>query len=228
MNFKNLLSEYREYSDFSAALKKGETPISVAGIVDSAWGQFIYETMDKKRALVICYNDKEAERLAENLRLFRDRVFVFPSKEYVFFDIDAQDRNGENARLSALFEIIDDGIMVASMDSILTFTLPFDSLKNSIITISMGEELDIEELSKTLVGMGYSREDEVSGKGQFAVRGGILDIFPPQAECPVRIEFFDTEVDSVREFDTETQRSTENLQKTVIMPCTELSGLKTA
>ena len=87
MNFKNLLSEYKEYSDFLAALKNKETPISVSGIVEAAWGQFIYQTAEK-RALVIAYNDSEAERIAENLRFFSDRVFVFPSKEYVFFDID--------------------------------------------------------------------------------------------------------------------------------------------
>ena len=79
MNFKNLLSEYKEYSDFLAALKKGDTPISVSGLVEAAWGQFIYQTADKKRALVIAYNDQEAQRIAENLIFFCDRVFVFPS-----------------------------------------------------------------------------------------------------------------------------------------------------
>ena len=223
MNFKNLLSEYREYSDFSAALKNGETPISVAGIVDSAWGQFIYQSKDAKRALVIAAGDREAERIAENLRLFCERVFVFPKKEYVFFDIDAQDRNSENERLSALFEILSGGILVASAESILTFTLPSRALKKYTLTIKQGGEYDRDELIETLVIMGYSREEEVSGKGQFAVRGGILDVFSPQSESPVRIEFFDVEVDSVREFDRETQRSTETLKETVIIPCTELA-----
>ena len=136
MNFKNLLSEYREYSDFSVALEKGETPISVAGIVDSAWGQFIYQTSDAKRTLVIAYNDQEAERIADNLRLFCERVFVFPSKEYVFFDIDARDRSAENKRLSALCEIMNGGILVASLDSILTFTLALEKLKENAIRLA--------------------------------------------------------------------------------------------
>ena len=208
MNFKNLLSEYREYSDFSAALKKGKTPISIAGIVDSAWGQFIYQASDAKRTLVIAYNDREAERIAENLRLFCERVFVFPSKEYVFFDIDAQDRTSENARISALYELV---------------TLPRKKLDDFILTVEVGKEYDISTLSERLVKMGYSREEEVSGQGQFAVRGGILDVFSPQAEAPVRIEFFDIEADSVREFDVETQRSTETLEKTAIIPCRELA-----
>ncbi|MBR4720853.1 MAG: transcription-repair coupling factor [Clostridia bacterium] len=226
MNFKNLLSEYKEYSDLLTALKKGDTPISVSGIVDSAWGQFIYETSDAKRTLVLAHNDREAERIAENLRLFCDRIFLFPKKEYVFFDIDAQDRNIENARLTALYEISKGGILVASIDSILTFTLPYEKLEKYTVTLKLGDSYDRDELIEKLIKMGYSREEEVSGKGQFAVRGGILDIFSPQAESPVRVEFFDIEVDSVREFDIETQRSTENIKEAVIIPCSELADLE--
>ncbi len=224
MNFKNLLSEYKEYSDFLAALKNGDTPISVSGLVEAAWGQFIFETAGKKRALVIAYNDQEAQRIADNLRFFCDRVFVFPSKEYVFFDIDAYDRYSENTRLEALSNILEGGITVASADSLLTFTLPREKLENDILVIKDGGEYNIEELIKKLVDMGYTREEEVSGKGQFAVRGGILDIFSPQRENPVRIEFFDIQVDSIRGFDIETQRSVENLKETKIIPASELSG----
>ena len=225
MNFKNLLSEYREYSDFSAALKKGDTPISISGIVDSAWGQLIYQTANSKRTLVIACNDREAERLAENMRLFCDRVFLFPTKEYVFFDIDAQNRHAENERLTALCKISEGGILVASLDSLLTFTLTEETLKKYTFTLSQDGIYDRDELAERLVRMGYSREEEVSGKGQFAVRGGILDIFSPQAESPVRVEFFDIQVDSVREFDIETQRSTETLTETVIIPCSELADI---
>ncbi len=221
MNFKNLLSEYKEYSDFLAALKKGDTPISVSSITEAAWGQFIYQTADK-RALVIAYNDREAQRIAENLRFFGGRVFVFPSKEYVFFDIDAYDRHSENARLETLSNISEGGTIVASVDSLLTFTLSRAELENNTVTIKQDGKYDIEELVKKLVNMGYTREEEISGKGQFALRGGILDIFSPQQENPVRIEFFDIQADSIREFDIETQRSIDNLKETKIIPSAEL------
>ena len=226
MNFKNLLSEYKEYSDFSAALEKGDTPISVAGIVEAAWGQFIYQTYNGKKTLVIAYNDREAEQIAENLRFFCDRVFLFPSKEYVFFDIDAYDRHSENARLEALCGILEGGIAVASVDSLLSFTIPEKELEDNTIIIRQDGEYDPEDLLERLVRMGYSREEEISGKGQFAMRGGILDIFSPQAENPVRIEFFDIQVDSVREFDTQSQRSIDNLSEAKIIPATELSGIE--
>lgn len=224
MDFKTLLSEYKEYSDFLAALKKGETPISISGIVDAAWGQFIYQTSYEKRSLVIAYNDSEAQRIAESLRFFCDRVFVFPSKEYVFFDIDAYDRYSQNGRLEALCGILDGGIAVASVDSLLTFTLLRKSFEKDVLTIAQDGEYDLGEIVERLVKMGYSREEEISGKSQFAVRGGILDVFSPQQENPVRIEFFDIQVDSIREFDVETQRSVENLSSTKIIPASELAG----
>ena len=224
MNFKNLLSEYKEYSDFLAAVKYGNTPISVSGLVEAAWGQFIYQTSAEKKALVIAYNDQEAQRIAENLRFFRDNVFVFPSKEYVFFDIDAYDRHSENTRLKALYGALEGGIIVASADSLLTFTLPHKNMEKDMLVITAGGEYDTQELITKLVNMGYTREEEVSGKGQFAMRGGILDIFSLQEENPVRIEFFDIQADSIREFDIESQRSVENLAETKIIPASELSG----
>ena len=223
MNFKNLLSEYKEYSDFSAALKNGKTPISVAGVVEAAWGQFIYQTAYTKRTLVIAQNDREAEQIAENLRFFCDRIFLFPPKEYVFFDVDARDRHSENARLAALCGILDGGIAVASADSLLSFTISRKGLEENTLKIEQDGEYDIDELLGKLVRMGYSREEEVLGKGQFALRGGILDVFSPQSENPVRIEFFDIQVDSIREFDAETQRSFENIEETKIIPCSEFA-----
>jgi len=222
MNFTNLLSEYKEYSDFSVALKKHKTPISVAGLVESAWGQFIFETAEEKKALVIVYNDLEAIRMQDNLKMYSDKVYLFPNKEYIFYDIDAHDRYAENTRLLALSNIIEGGIVVASLESIMSFTLQKKKLSDYTLNIEQSKNYEIEDVVNKLVKMGYSREDEISGPGQFALRGGIIDIFSPQMENPVRIEFFDVEIDSIREFDTITQRSIDTLQSVRIIPCSEL------
>ena len=81
---------------------------------------------------------------------------------------------------------------------------------------------DLEELKKTLVSLGYERMGQVEGEGQFAIRGGILDIFPLTEETPVRVELWGDEVDSIRSFDVESQRSIENLEELVIYPATEV------
>ncbi len=224
MNFKNLLSEYREYSDFCAALKKGETPISAAGVVQSAMPHFIFETAENKKTLVITYSDAEAKQLVHDMKLYTDRVFLFPSKEYVFFSTDARNRHDEYERLKALANIKNGGIAVASIESALQYTIPRATLDEYMLTLSFDDEYDLDEFSERLVKMGYVREEEVSGKGQFALRGGILDIFSPQCENPVRVEFFDTQIDSMREFDSDTQRSIENIDECTILPCRELIG----
>ena len=224
MNFKNLLSEYKEYSDFCAAIKKGQTPVSVAGVVQSAMPQFIFQTAEDKKTLVITYSDMEAKQLASDLELYCDNVFLFPVKEYVFFNIDAQNRHSEHTRLEALHNIMSEkgGIVIASLEAALQFTLPSEKLIDFTINLSWEEDYDLDELSEKLVKMGYVREDEVSGKGQFAMRGGILDVFSPQWENPVRVEFFDTQIDSIREFDAMTQRSIDALTECTLIPCREL------
>ena len=224
MNFRNLLSEYGEYSDFCAALKKGKTPISAAGIVESAAAQFIYETAVGKKTLIITYSDLEAKQMAENLNLYTDKVFMFPTKEYIFFDIDARDHNSEYQRLQTIYGICDDSFTIVSLEALLEFTITPENFQKYTIHFSMDGEYELEELSEKLVKMGYSREEEVFGKGQFALRGGILDVFSPQCENPFRIEFFDTQVDSIREFDPMTQRSISNAIHADIIPCSETAG----
>lgn len=222
MNFKNLLSEYKEYSDFCAAIKKGQTPVSVAGVVQSAMPHFIFEACEDKKTLVITYSDMEAKQLASDLELYSENVHLFPTKEYVFFNIDAQNRHSENTRLETLYHIKEGGITVASLEAALQFTIPKDKFDKHIIEFDLSCDYDLELLSDSLVNMGYVREEEVSGKGQFALRGGILDIFSPHMENPVRIEFFDTQIDSIREFDAETQRSIGVLENCTAIACREL------
>ncbi|MBR5809573.1 MAG: hypothetical protein IKY39_05705, partial [Clostridia bacterium] len=224
LNFKNLLSEYSEYSDFCAALKSGKTPISLAGIVESCLGQFIYGSTDDKKTLVITYSDQEAKQLVFDLELYTDNVRLYPAKEYVFFEIDAQNRHSENMRLEALLNMQKNGgITVTSLEALLQFTIPPKTLAENTLNIKLGDMVDPEKLSEKLIKMGYIREEEVSGKGQFSLRGGILDVFSPQEENPCRIEFFDIEIDSIRNFDTMTQRSFGNVEETCIIPCRELS-----
>ena len=88
----------------------------------------------------------------------------------------------------------------------------------------MGEEYDLKELAQALTDLGYERYGIVEGPGQFGLRGGILDIFTPESEDPVRIEFFGDEVDSIRTFDSVSQRSIKNLKETNIYPAREISG----
>ena len=99
--------------------------------------------------------------------------------------------------------------------------LPLGEFQKNILKIEIESTLDLEEMKKTLVSLGYERMGQVEGEGQFAIRGGILDIFPLTEETPVRVELWGDEVDSIRSFDVESQRSIENLMDIVIYPAVE-------
>lgn len=222
MNFSNVLENYDEYKRLEESIKNA--PVSVAGVVDAAEAQLIYRLCLTKKALVVAYSDMEAKAVLSNLKFFDRNVLFFSSKDYMFYNIDATARNSERERLSVLAEIASNnpGIVVTSVEAILSYTLPKDVFKASMLNISVGDEIDIEEISKKLISIGYVKEDMTEGVGQFSIRGGIVDIYSPNEDNPIRIELFDTEVDSIRAFDAESQRSLENRKSTVIIPCREI------
>ena len=100
--------------------------------------------------------------------------------------------------------------------------LPLSMIKESCLNIMVGQTLDMEEIKHLLTGMGYERMGQVDGMGQFSVRGGILDVFPLTEEVPVRIELWGDEVDSIRSFDAESQRSIQQMDEVTIYPAAEL------
>ena len=207
MDFQNLLDGYRPYEQLKNALNSGKTPVSVSGIVEPAQAQLISALSSGRTALIVVYSDFEARRLYEDLLLYTDKAHVFCEKEYVFYNIDARDHSREFERLSALDSIREGGIIIASVGACMSYTLPKAKLDTMCLEFHTGEEYDTDCLTRKLIDMGYRREDITEAAGQFSLRGGILDIFSPNSDSPVRIEFFDTEVDSIRYYDASTQRS---------------------
>jgi transcription-repair coupling factor (superfamily II helicase) len=226
MRISNILEEYQEYQQLRDAVASGKTPASVAGVTESAHAHLIdsLSRNTQSHTLVMTYSDMEAKNLCRDLRFFTDRVLYFPSKEYVFYPIESSGRENEHIRLETLYHLCFDEeryIVAASLDAVEGYTVDKDRYLDCCIEIELGRRFDIQSLQQKLVHMGYSREEMVEGKGQFCVRGGILDIFCPYLENPVRIEFFDDETDSIREFDASTQRSMDKLDTMIIAPCVE-------
>lgn len=223
MNFSDILKEYAPYKGIVQNLNN--TPVSVAGIVESAQGQLIYALgkENNSSALVVCYSDMEARKLYSDMELYSDNVLYFPAKEYIFYNIETSGHQNEHARISVIQKLISGGnyIVVTSLDAILQYTADREEFERLCITFELGKQFDLDKLTADLVIMGYSREDSVEGAGQFAIRGGILDIFPPGSDNPYRIEFFDNETDSIREFDTYTQRSMGKVDTACIAPVCE-------
>lgn len=223
MNFFNILENYAPYKGVVKNLNN--TPISVAGVVESAQGQLICALAkeNSSSAIVVTYSDMEARALHSDLSLYTDNALYFPSKEYVFYNIETTGHQNEHSRLAVLDRLIsgEKCVVVTSVDAILQYTAERHEFKSRVIEFELGKQFDLEELIKQLVEMGYCREDIVEGAGQFSIRGGIVDIFSPNYENPVRIEFFDDETDSIRMFDSYTQRSLDKLETARVIPVVE-------
>lgn len=176
--------------------------------------------------LFICDSDYEAQRVADELMYYLgDSVLYYPSKELEFYKTDAHSNELMAKRMEVIerlaFSDNEKTVTVMSLDALLQFTVNLNS--DSMINLAVGGEISINEFAKRLVESGYTREDTVEGKGQFAIRGGIVDVFSPAWENPVRIELFGDEIDSIREFDVFTQVSVENKEEISIGPANDVS-----
>lgn len=121
-------------------------------------------------------------------------------------DVVGVSRGYEQRRLAALDELTEAHFVVASVQAAASATMPPEALKAAIVSLATGETAPLDELAQSLTRAGYERCVQVEGTGQFSIRGGILDVFPPQAEHPYRVEFWDDEIDSISTFDVGSQR----------------------
>ncbi|MFQ9408477.1 MAG: CarD family transcriptional regulator [Oscillospiraceae bacterium] len=131
-------------------------------------------------------------------------------------------RQWENQRLAALYRLGSSPVVVTTPDALVQRCIPPRVLERTALTLAVGQQWDLNALTRRLAGAGYTRCDQVEGPGQFALRGGILDVFSPGMEQPVRCEFFDDEIDSLGIFDAATQRRVENRREALLLPAAEV------
>ena len=131
-------------------------------------------------------------------------------------------RQWENRRLAALYRLGSSPVVVTTPEALVQRCIPPRVLERTVLTLAVGQRWDLGDLARRLAGAGYTRCDQVEGPGQFALRGGILDVFSPGMEQPVRCEFFDDEIDSLGIFDTATQRRVENRREALLLPAAEV------
>ena len=169
---------------------------------------------DTNRPLVLlCQDDMAAKRLQEELKSFCGSLApILPSRELTLYDSSVVSRGWEQKRLRQFHDLASGktAIQILSWDALSQRTLPPAVLYRAAFTLEVGQQYAIEDLLTNLANAGYSRCGMVEGPGQFAVRGGILDIFSPAADAPIRAEFFGDELDTMGYFDPDTQRRTEN------------------
>lgn len=176
-----------------------------------------------RTALVVTEDSASAIRTAKELNAYFGSAVFFPEKDISFADFETRSREAEQQRLGALSKVLEGQVqfLVTSATGALSLTLPPQVLRDNTILLSEGTEISPGDLTERLVGAGYTRSDLVEGIGQFSVRGGIFDLFPPQFDEPVRLEFWGDEIDTINHFSTEDQRRTDRVESVKIPPVKE-------
>ena len=220
-----MLKTIPEYAALVQALNRGES-VAVTGIGQVNRSHLIAGlSRETKKPIVILVQDELAARkLQEELKCFLGtEVPVLPGRDLTLYDAAVVSRAWEQKRLRQLYALGrgDTPIQIFPWEAASQRTLPPDVLSRASITLETGKEYQIDQLMAGLVAAGYSRCGMVEGVGQFALRGGILDVFSPACEKPVRAEFFGDELDTMGYFDPGTQRREENTDQCVLLPVCE-------
>ena len=226
------IRENREYGEIRKALKsRGDAarryPSLVTGLCEGALDAFLAACVcDEEKdipALVCAPDEKSAARLFGTLSAFGLRAAVYPERDPVLYNI-VSSHELEHERIAVLTDLIEErlDVVVTTPGAALSFTIPEEFLRGATKTLAVGDSIGMEALAAFLAESGYVRSELVDGKGQFSVRGGIIDIFPPHLGNPVRMELFGDEIDQIGYFDVMTQRKTENLSEVMITCAREI------
>ena len=223
--FANPLIELKEYEDLNQALRQGKGPVQVSGCVDSQKVHLMSETADNLLwKLVVTYDDSRAKEIYDDFCYFNPQTWLYPAKDLLFYSADIHGNLITKQRLMVLKHLLEDdgGVVITTLDGLMDHLMPLQYLKEHALKVEIDQDINLEEWKEKLTLLGYERMAQVDGMGQFAIRGGIIDIYPLTEELPVRIELWDTVIDSIRTFDLESQRSIEELEHIMIYPATEL------
>ena len=221
----NPLLKFDTYIDIKTAMSQQAYPIVLNGCVDSQKAHFIPNLgEDFPCRFVLTYKEEKAKELYQDLSFFDPNTVLYPSRDVLFYSADVHSNHIERQRMDILKKIVEGKplTIVACLDVFMEKMIPFEEFKEHCLTIDFESIIDTDALKLKLSELGYENSGLVEAPGQFGIRGGIIDIFPLTEELPVRIELWGDEVDSIRSFDTETQRSVEKLDEVQVYPATEM------
>ena len=219
------LGKSNKFVDLSNQIENKKSPISISGLTDVGMVELLsaINQYNKKPILLITYNEIQAKQILEIVENFeKEKAVLFPKKEIVTYDFVAESKDLPYERIETLNKIKDKKnlIVVTTIEALMQKLPPKEILFKNILEFKVGDIYNLEELKKTLVNLGYSRCEFIEGRGQFSVRGGIVDISINET-LGVRIEFWGDEVDSIRNFNITSQRSINTLDKIKIYPAHE-------
>lgn len=224
--YTKVLSDSKEYGRIIGAIKNRQLPMGILGLGNINKAHYFTAICDElqKKALIICPDEAQATKLVSDLNIFGEGAYLYPARDFSFITTESQSREFEQKRLGVLTKIIrgDYNYIVCSVQAAMQLTMPRNVLEAKSLLLKAGTAPGLSKTVTALLAAGYIFSEQVDGVGQFSVRGGILDFFPSYSEQPIRVEFWDDEIDSMNYFDIESQRKTDIADEAEIIPATEI------
>ena len=225
------LRESENYNKIVEALQNGSFSVLAEGCAEAQKLHMIYSLYRESSLsalarfrLIVTYSDQRAREIKEAFRFYDKNTVLFPAKDLIFYQADIRGRELDTERIRCLRRIMEGSqtTVVTTFSALMTPQVPLDVLQKSVIEIKKGGELSLTEMAERLVYLGYEKQYQVEKPGQFAIRGGILDIYDLTEDNPVRIELWGDEVEELHSFDVLSQRSIAPLSRMTIYPATEM------
>ena len=218
------LLELAEYETIQKKRREKQGLVQIAGCVTSQKTHMMYALGDGfDNKIIAVSSETKAKQIYEEYKFLDSNVYLYPAKDLLFYQADLRGKYLIKRRMEVFQALMEQqGVtVVTTFDGFMDALIPLGEMKRRVASVKLGDVVDFEELKTDMVRLGYDREEQIEGPGQFAVRGGIMDIYPLTEEVPIRIELWGDEVDSIRTFDVESQRSIENLQEIRIYPASD-------
>lgn len=229
---KAFLTPLQGLAEFEQIKEKSKTNkgiLQVSGCMESQKSHLMYGLSGiAPYRLILAEDERRAREIYEDYRFYDRKVYSYPAKDLLFFQADIHGNLLIRQRMKVIKALLEEKelTVVTSIDGCMDFLESLGKIKEQLIHYESDSTVDIEQLKNQLVALGYERVGQVEMPGQFSVRGGIVDIYCLTEENPWRIELWGDEIDSIRSFDPESQRSLENLEELTIYPAVEHIGDK--
>ena len=224
-----LHKDFAKTREIIDSLANGARLVQIEGLAAAAKGWMLAGVFDQTRRtiLLVTYTYEQAERIAEDLPFYgipRDQVLFYPPSDAMIYEEGPPDFSVIGERMGVLHALASGktAIVVAPINAVLRRTMPRHILRESCLSIKVGEELDMDTFVEQLVKMGYERTDVVDRHGEFSRRGGIVDVYASSEDNPLRIELFGDEIESIRHFDSASQRSIDKIESALLLPAREV------
>ena len=223
--FLEPLQELEEMRLLREALTKNKKIYDVSGCIDVQKAHLIYGIGEGNPfRLIVTFDEMKAKQLLEEYRFFDPDTVYYPAKDLLFYQSDIRGNALTRQRMEAVRAVLErpEVTVITTIDALMNRIPSREKYMEGIFSVSVGDVLDLEEIRSRLLKLGYEYTSQVEHGGEFALRGGILDIFPLTEENPVRIELWGDEVDSLRYFDAQSQKSVDNADSVTVYPALEL------